>query len=220
MKPVINIDVISDVVCPWCYIGKRRLEKAVERLSEKFECNLHYHPFELNPDIPETGVAQKEHLVKKFGGEIRYDEITNHTAKVAADEGLHFDFHKQKVLPNTRTMHAIIAAAAEHGGQLPVVEAFLKAYFSEGIDLTKKENLLSIATRAGLDNEVTEKILKGDSFQAKVEVAENEFKKLGINAVPFYILNGRYGISGAQSTETFIKAFEEITAKEPFNESV
>jgi predicted DsbA family dithiol-disulfide isomerase len=219
MKPVIRIDVISDVVCPWCYIGKRRLEKAIEEQSGKFEFQLHYHPFELNPDLSENGVDQKEHLAKKFGGEIRYQEITSHTTQVAADEGLQFDFNKQKILPNTRVIHAIIAAAAEYGKQPPVAEAFFRSYFSEGIDLTKKENLLSVAKGAGLENEVVERILKDDSYLLKVEIAENEFKKLGVNAVPFYIINNRYGISGAQATETFAKAFEEITTTEALDES-
>ncbi|MBA4056571.1 MAG: hypothetical protein C0490_17785, partial [Marivirga sp.] len=162
----------------------------------------------------EKGVDQKEHLAKKFGGETKYYQITKQTTQVAADEGLQFDFSKQKVLPNTRMAHAIIAAANEYGKQLPVVDAFFKAYFSEGIDLTKKENLLSVATRSGLAAEVVEGILTDDSSLLKVVAAENEFKKLGINAVPFYIINKQYGISGAQATETFIKAFQEIATKD------
>ena len=219
MKPLINIDIVSDVVCPWCYIGKRRLEKAIEQLSERFEFQLQYHPFELNPEMPEKGVNQKEHLAKKFGGEIRYQEITNHTTQVAADEGLRFDFNKQTVLPNTRLIHAIIAAAAKYHKQVATVEGFFRAYFSDGIDLSRKENLLSVAQSAGLEVDVVEKIIRDDSSLLEVEIAENEFKKLGINAVPFYIINNRYGISGAQATATFIKTFEEISAKEPLNES-
>lgn len=211
---VIKIDIVSDVVCPWCYIGKRRLEKAIEQLSGTFQFQVQYLPFELNPEIPGTGLDQKEHLVKKFGSEAKYQQLTQHTIQVAAEEGLLIDFTKQKVIPNTRMMHAIIGAAGEYGRQLPVADAFFKAYFSDGIDLTRKENLLSVAVSTGLANEVVTKIIEDDSSLVQVAMAENEFRKLGINAVPFYIINNQYGISGAQASETFVKAFYEIATKE------
>lgn len=219
MKPVMKIDIVSDVVCPWCYIGKRRLEKVIEELSPSFNFQVRYHPFELNPDTPENGVDQKEHLAKKFGGETKYREITNHTTQVAASEGLHFDFSKQSVLPNTRVIHAIINAAQDHGKQNSVVDAFFSAYFSEGTDLSKKENLLSVAEGAGFPTEELKKVLEDGAALTNVIIAENESRKLGINAVPFYIINDQYGISGAQSHETFINAFREIAAKEVQNET-
>ena len=214
MKPVIKIDIISDVVCPWCYIGKRRLEKALTQLSDQFDFELEYHPFELNPEMPETGVNQKEYLAKKFGSETKYHQLTNHTTRVAAEEGLQFDFSKQHVSPNTRKAHSIIQASKEEGKQLAMTEAFFKAYFTDGIDLSEKGNLISVAVNAGLQKEKVEELLADNSALAEVAVAEKEWQKLGINGVPFYIINNRYGVSGAQPSETFVKALEEIGAVE------
>ena len=102
MKPVIKIDIVSDVVCPWCYIGKRRLEKAIDQLSDQYSFELEYHPFELNPEMPLQGVDQKQYLANKFGGETKYHQITEHTTRVAAEEGLSFHFNKQTTSPNTQ----------------------------------------------------------------------------------------------------------------------
>ncbi len=210
MKPVIKIDIVSDVVCPWCYIGKRRLEKAIDKLSDQYDFLLEYHPFELNPKMPEGGLDQREYLAKKFGGEAKYNQITNQTTGIAAEEGLNFDFSKQKVSPNTRKAHGIIHAAKEDGKQLDVAEAFFKAYFTEGTDLSKKENLISVAVESGMKREKVVQILADESMLIDVESAEQEMQKYGINGVPFYIINERYGVSGAQSTEVFVKALEEI----------
>jgi len=212
-KPKIKVDIVSDVVCPWCYIGKRRLERAIDSLKDRFEFDLKYHPFELNPEIPSGGVDQKSHFTKKFGGEDRYQKITNHVTQVASGEGLHFDFEKQNVTPNTRQAHSIIQLALPEGKQPAVKEAFMKAYFVDGIDLSKKENLLQIAETAGLSKSTVEKLLANDEGLKEVAKAEHELQKLGITGVPFYIINNKYGISGAQPTESFIEAFENIASE-------
>jgi predicted DsbA family dithiol-disulfide isomerase len=212
-KPIIKVDVVSDVVCPWCYIGKRRLEKAIDQLQDKFDFDITYHPFELNPTMPHEGTNQKEYLSKKFGGEERTSQITNHVTQVAAGEGLHFDFSKQHILPNTRTAHRIIQFAKQESKQLAVKEAFMKAYFEDGVDLSKKENLISVAVQAGLTKEKVEKLLSADEGLLEVVMAENELQKLGITGVPFYIVNNKYGISGAQPSTSFINAFEDIGSK-------
>jgi len=212
-KTAIKVDIISDVVCPWCYIGKRRLEKAIEQVADKYDIELEYHPFELNPGMPQAGVDQREYLSNKFGGEERYEQITEHTTSVAAAEGLHFDFSKQRVSPNTRNMHAVIQLAKAEGKQLLATEAFFKAYFTNGVDLSKKENILAVAVNAGLNKEKVEACLEDEKAKAQIAVAEKEMQKLGITGVPFYIINNKYGVSGAQLPETFVKAFEEVSLK-------
>ncbi len=212
-KPKIKIDVVSDVVCPWCYIGKRRLEKAVDLLQDKYEFELEYHPFELNPDMPVEGTDQKKYLTNKFGGEERYHQITDRVTIVAAEEGLHFDFGNQRISPNTREAHRVIQFAKQEGKQPEVKEAFMKAYFTEGIDLSKKENIIRVAAQAGLSKEKVEKFLSTDDGLAEVALAEKELQKLGITGVPFYIINNKYAISGAQPSESFVQAFEDIGAK-------
>jgi predicted DsbA family dithiol-disulfide isomerase len=213
-KPKIRIDIVSDVVCPWCYIGKRRLEKAIGALEDKFEFELEYHPFELNPDTPITGVNHQEYLTKKFGGgEARYQQLTSHVTQVAASEGLQFNFSKQHVLPNTRDVHRIIRLAKQEGKQLEVKEAFMKAYFEDGVDLSKKENIVSIAAQQGLAEEKVKALLSADEGLAEVALAQREMQQLGITGVPFYIINNKYGVSGAQPSATFVQAFEDIGTK-------
>lgn len=210
MKQRIKIDVVSDVVCPWCYIGKRRLERALQSLENEFEFDLEYHPFELNPDMPAAGADQKSYLVQKFGSEEKYETLTSHVAEVAQGEGLLFDMSRQKVSPNTRKAHSLIQLAKNSGRQQDMVEALFSAYFSEGVDLSKDENLVRLAAKAGLEKETIEKVLNDDNSLLQIALEEQEMYKLGISGVPFYIINKRYGISGAQASETFIKALQEV----------
>ena len=209
-KPMIKIDVVSDVVCPWCYIGKRRLEKAINALSDQYDFEVRYFPFELNADMPAAGLDQKEYLTKKFGGDDRYQEITDRVTTVAQHEGLTFDFNKQKISPNTRNSHRLILLAKEDNKHLEMVEALFKAYFTDGIDLTKNENLAEIASRIGMDRDKVKMFLESETGIAEVAMAESELHRLGVSGVPFYIIDNKYGISGAQSSETFIQAFQNI----------
>jgi predicted DsbA family dithiol-disulfide isomerase len=188
------------------------LEKAMHKLSDRFQFEVEYFPYELNPQMPVSGVDQKNYLSHKFGGEERYLEITGHTTQVAEQEGLMFDFSIQKTSPNTRDAHRLIQFAKENDKQLELVEALFKAYFTEGTDLSKKENLVLIATQAGLDREETERLLSTESGALEIEMTERQLQQSGISGVPFYIINNQYGISGAQPSESFVKAFEEITA--------
>jgi predicted DsbA family dithiol-disulfide isomerase len=210
MKPIIRIDVASDVVCPWCYIGKRRLENAIELVKDKFDFEVVYHPFELNPGMPKEGKNQKEYLSDKFGGDDRYEHLTNNVTSVASSEGLEFNFAKQNVSPNTRDMHRIIQLVSGTPIQSIVVEAFFKAYFTDGMDLSKRANLVDVAVNAGVDKARIENLLKSDELTAEVITAENQMQKLGISGVPFYIINNKYGVSGAQTAKTFSDAFNQL----------
>ena len=209
-KAKIKVDVVSDVVCPWCYVGKRRLEKAIDKLSDTYDFEIEYHPFELNPQMPVGGLNHKEYLTEKFGGEDRYEQLTGRVTQIAAAEGLTFDFEKQITSPNTRKAHVLIQLAHEKGKQLPVMEAFFKAYFTDGIDLSQDKNLLDVAVNAGLDRADAERALSDETSLVQVTLAEQEMYKLGISGVPYYIINNKYGVSGAQSSETFMKTFLDI----------
>lgn len=217
-KPTIRIDIVSDIVCPWCYIGKRRLEKAIDELSGEFEFEIEYHPFELNPDMPATGADHKEYLSDKFGSEDRYHQLTNHVTGIAAQEGLAFHYEKQNTSPNTRVMHSIVQLAKLEGKHKQAVEAFFKAYFTDGIDLSKTENLVAIAKSVGLENAADEELFADESALKQIALAEKEMGKLGIKGVPFYIINNKYGVSGAQASETFMKAFRDIALEPSAND--
>jgi predicted DsbA family dithiol-disulfide isomerase len=209
-KVKIRIDVVSDVVCPWCYIGKRRLEKALGQLSSQFDFDIEYLPFELNPEMPKTGRNQKEYLSAKFGGEERYQKITDNITRVAAEEGLKFDLRRQIISPNTREAHRLIWFAKQEGKSIAVKEALLKAYFEDGVDLSKKENLVSIAVKAGLDEKKVNLLLDSEEGLAEVLYAEQRNQQRGISGVPFFIVNNQFGISGVQPTEVFVKALTQI----------
>lgn len=208
--PKIKIDVVSDVVCPWCYIGKRRLEKAIDQLAGQVDVEVEFHPFELNPDMPKEGRNQKQYLSNKFGGPERYKQITANVTKVAAEEGLHFNFDKQEVSPNTREAHRIIRYAKTNGKQAAVKEAFMKAYFEEGVDLSKKENLLAIAIKVGLDETNVSSLLDSDEGLVEIELEERTYAQRGISGVPYFIINNKYGVSGAQPSEVFQQALLDI----------
>jgi predicted DsbA family dithiol-disulfide isomerase len=210
-KPVIKIAVVSDVVCPWCYIGKRRLEQAVSDLSGQFNFEIAYYPYELNPDMPASGRDQKEYLSNKFGGDDEYERLTGHVTQVALNDGLVFNYDKQNVSPNTRNAHRLILKSKEFGKEIALVEALFKSYFTDGADLSKNENLADIAASVGMDREIALKFLQGEAGTTEVIIAEKELQKMGVRAVPFYIINDKYGVSGAQASETFKEAFQNIS---------
>ena len=165
-KTLIRIAFISDVVCPGCYIGKRRLEKAISLTSDQFEFEREYLPFELNPHMSEEGADYREYFIKKFGSEEKFHQVTDHTKKVAAREGIEFNLDMQHKYPNTRNAHRIILLAREEDKQDDVLEAFYRAYFTEGLDLTKKENLIRIAVDAGLNGDKVDLLLQSNTGKA------------------------------------------------------
>ncbi|MCB0490782.1 MAG: DsbA family oxidoreductase [Cyclobacteriaceae bacterium] len=209
----IKVDIVSDIVCPWCYIGKRRLEKAIEELKGEFEFDISYLPFELHPNMPKEGRNQKEYLTEKFGGEERYHQLTANVTSVAAEEGLHFDYSQQQNSPNTRDAHRLIWLAKQEGVQPEVKEALLNAYFEKGVDLTKDDNLIDVAESAGLDRNKAMALLSSDEGLVEVEYLEQLNTQRGVSGVPFYIVNDKYGISGAQPSSSFVSAFRDISEK-------
>lgn len=209
----ITIDVVSDVVCPWCYIGKRRLERAIAELENEFQFEVNYLPFELNPQMPAEGRNQKEYLTEKFGGPDRYKKLTDNVTQIAKGEGLAFDYERQSMSPNTRDSHRLIWFAKTEGKQAAMKEALMKAYFEDGKDLTQLSTLIELATSAGLDREKVKTLFDTDEGSVEVQYLEQMNQQRGISGVPFYIVNGKYGISGAQPTETFVNAFRDISEK-------
>lgn len=208
-KTLLRIGIVSDVVCPWCYIGKRRLEKAMALTSDRFEFEREYLPFELNPHVPEEGADYREYFCGKFRREANYQERADHVKKIAAREGLEFNPEMQHRYPNTRNAHRLILIAREENKQEGVAEALFRAYFTEGLDLTKNENLIKIAVGAGLNGDKVDTLLQSNTGKLEIEMTETELQRLGITAVPLFIIQNKFLISGAQSVETFTKTFEE-----------
>lgn len=187
----------------------------MKELEGEFQFEVNYLPFELNPQMPAEGRNQKEYLTEKFGGPDRYQKLTDNVTQVAKGEGLAFDYDKQLKSPNTRDAHRLIWFAKTVGKQAAMKEALMKAYFEEGKDLTQKSTLVEIAAGAGLDSERINTLLSSDEGLVEVQYLEQMNYQRGISGVPFYIVNGKYGISGAQPSETFVSAFKEISEKTP-----
>lgn len=203
--------MVADLVCPWSYIGKRRLETAIQMSSDRFRFDVEYFPFELNPHLPDTGVDYRSYLCQRYGTEDRVQQLTDHLKAIAAGEGLDFIPEQQQVMPNTRNAHRLALFARNEGKQGQVVDALYDAYFTRGINLSDINSLIGIAVDAGLDGEKTTQLLHSNTGNVEIEMAEKELQDLGITSVPLFIIGDRSGISGAQPVEVFIEAFEKTS---------
>jgi predicted DsbA family dithiol-disulfide isomerase len=202
---MLTIDVISDVICPWCFIGKRRLEKALSGRP----ATVRWHPFQLNPDMPREGIDRKSYRIAKFGSWERSQELDARVAAAGEDEGIAFRFDKMARTPNTLDAHRIIWLAGERGVQDAVVEALFLAYFTEGEDLSDRATLAEVAADAGLDRAEVYELLASDKGIDVVQAGEEQARRLGVSGVPFFVVNGRVALSGAQPPELFRQAFEQ-----------
>jgi len=216
----LTIDVISDVVCPWCFIGKRHLESALAAWRKDHPGEeqpvVRWHPFQLNPQLPRSGVPRAEYIATKFGGPQRAKEIYARVANAGARAGIRFDFDRIAVQPNTLNAHRLIHHAGLGGKQDAVAEALFRAYFLEGADLSRDDKLADIAARAGVDRNEIDAYLASDEDEALIEDQDQHARSLGVEGVPFFIFNRRYSVSGAQPPEAILdvmaKAQEELAA--------
>src|SRR5262245_61400783 len=205
------IDIVSDVVCPWCYIGKRRLEAALDlyrqRRPEAPAPTVTFHPFELNPDMPREGISRADYIAKKFGarGYSAHDRLVH----AGAPLGIAFAFDRIARQPNTLAAHALIEAARQKGVQPAMKEALLKAFFVDGTDLTDNDTLVRIATEAGLDRNDAKAAVADELLRSAVAEDEEKARAMGINGVPFFIFNGRLAVEGAQPPEVLLEAMLE-----------
>lgn len=217
---MMNIEIVSDVVCPWCYVGKRQIEQA---LAEHARANpdaepprVVWKPFELNPTLPEGGMSRQDYVMRKFGAARAKDVYARVTA-VGAEHGIPFAFERIARQPNTVAAHSLIALAGEGSGPAPglqdrVVEALFHAYFIDGIDLTRNDNLVSIATGAGLDRGRAERRLADPAALQAVRDEEERARRMGVQGVPFFILDRRLALSGAQGSAALIEAIRQLEA--------
>ena len=212
-----NIDIISDVVCPWCYIGKRQIEAALALYAQQNpggdQPSLAWKPFQLNPQLPAEGMSRQEYVVQKFGA-ARAKDIYARVAGVGTEYGIAFAFDRIVRQPNTVAAHSLIALAGAAGQtadglQSRVKEAFLQAYFLNGVDLTKPENLVAIATAAGLDRSAVEQCLADPKSRQAVEQEDQRARAIGVEGVPFFIFNGKLAVSGAQGPAALLDAMHQ-----------
>ena len=213
--PTPVIDVVSDVVCPWCCVGKRHLESALATLAEAREPVpvVRWHPYELNPELPAEGVDRREYLERKFGGPARAAQIYDRVRRAGTQSGIAFDFERIAVQPNTRDAHRLVAWVQTRGDAGPIVEKLFRAYFVEGRLIGSHEVLADLAAEAGEDRGEAHEFLASGLGLDEVAQAEARASSLGITGVPFFIVDGRYGLSGAQPAEAFVEAIRR--ARQP-----
>ena len=213
----LGIDIISDVVCPWCFIGKRRIEAALElyraRRPGAPAPAVTWHPFQLNPDMPATGIDRDAYVKSKFGAD-RAGQIYGRITSVGKEVGIPFDFTKVTRQPNTLAAHSLIALAIDAGKQDAVVEALFRAFFLEGKDLTSADTLAEIALGAGLDTGDVKAFLASENARAHIRAEDKEARKIGVEGVPFFVFNKRIAVSGAQEPAVLLEAMLEAE-KEP-----
>ena len=206
---VLHIDVVSDVICPGCFIGKRRLEKAIAALDGQHEVRVRWLPFQLNPTMPREGVGRKEYRTEKFGSWERSLELDAQMVAVGDTEGIHFAFDRIERTPNTLEAHRLIWLADQQGVQDTVMEALFAAYFTDGSDIGKRQMLIDIVSEAGLERHRAEAMLNSDEGMDAIKEAEELSRRHRVDGVPFFIINGRITLGGAQPPEAFLEAFAQ-----------
>jgi len=205
----VTVDVISDLICPWCYIGKRRLERAIAALPGGTEVQVRWHAYQLNPQMPQEGMDRRAYRVAKFGSWERSQGLDAQVTEAARGEGLAFDLEKAARTPNTFDGHRAVWLAGEAGCQDAVVEALFRAYFVEGRDLGDRATLAEIVAGAGLDRDRASALLSGDEGVAEVRDEEEQARRIGVQGVPLFLFDKRLAVSGAREPAEFLRVFQQ-----------
>lgn len=208
---MLKLDILSDPICPWCYIGKHNLDKALEGVDEA-PFTLEWHPFQLNPDMPAEGMDRRAYLEGKFGGPEGAQQVYGRIADAAAAVGLFVDFDAITRTPNTLDAHRLIHWAGLEGRQNGVVTRLFEAYFTQGADLGAAPVLLAIAEAAGLDVAMIERLLGSDADAEDIRARDTHARNRGVTGVPTFVLANQYVLNGAQPTEVWSQVIAEIAA--------
>lgn len=206
------IDVISDVICPWCFIGKRRLEKAIAALNRQPDVRVRWHPFQLNPTMPKEGISRREYRIGKFGSWERSQELDAKLIAVGEAEGIHFAFDRIERTPNTVDAHRLIWLADQHDCQDAVMEGLFRAYFTDGRDISNRQTLSDVVIESGLERQLVEDMLNSEEGMEAIQEAGGLSRRHGVSGVPFFIVNDKVALSGAQAPETFLDTFRHAIA--------
>ena len=204
-----KVEIYSDTVCPWCYIGKRRFEGAT-RMRPDIDFDVQWLPFELNPGMPPAGVERGPYLARKFGDPERVLAMQAQLRELGSSLGIDFHFERARRMPNTRLAHEVLQQARAAGAQDPVAEALFKDYFEDGGDIGDPARLVAIGRAAGLDAADVERTLTSRRHAGEVEALERQAHEWGISGVPTFIFERIYAVSGAQETDVFLQVFDRL----------
>jgi len=207
----LKIDVVSDVVCPWCAIGYKNLETAVQRLEKDIDIDLQWHAYELNPDTPAGGNPHRQMLKDKYGmSDEQYESNHQRITDMGAKAGFEFNFRDEMRTSNTFDCHRLLLWAKDSGHQTDLKMALFQAYFTDTKDVNDRSVILEAVAQAGLDVDAARAVLESDQYAAEVRAEEERYQQLGIQSVPTYIVNDQYAISGGQPPEVFEQALRQI----------
>lgn len=209
---MVKLDIISDPICPWCYIGKTLLDRAMEAETEHpFE--IEWHPFQLNPDMPLVGMDRRAYLEGKFGGKEQAVKVYGQIDQHARDVGLELDLGAIKRTPNTLNAHRLIHWAGIEQRQSMVISALFRAYFKEGRDIGDVEVLADLADTCGMDAALVQRLLATDEDLEGIREKDAGFRKMGVNSVPTFIIAGQHAVPGAQSVEVWRNVITDIKSQ-------
>lgn len=213
--PTVTVDVISDVVCPWCFIGQKRLGKAVAE-TPGVKVEISWRPYQLDPTIPAQGLDRKQYMLAKFGSEARLKEIHDRIVPLGAADGIEFHFEDIKVAVNTIDAHRLIrwAASAGDGAQQRIVEALFAANFEKGENISDHAVLARIAGENGMDEAVVRSLLASDADVEAVRAEIEQAQRMGVTGVPCFLLDGKYAVMGAQDAAVLADAIRQVAAKQ------
>ncbi len=208
-----RIDIVFDTICPWCFVGKRRFDRAV-RLRPNIKPEIRYRSFLLNPDLPSQGVDRREYLDRKFGGSHQYDRIVEALVYTGKGEGINFALDKIRRTPNSANSHRLVRLAHTVGRQHEAVEILFSAYFERGLDIGNVEVLIRLAEESGIERHMAYAHLSSESDVNAVYTENARMHRLGITGVPCYIFNESRAIAGAQEPDILVKMLDMATAQE------
>ena len=215
----LKIDIVSDVVCPWCVIGFKNLQKAMIELQKEIEFEINWKPYELHPEIPENGYDKKLYMQQKFGDQAGSFSPYKQIEELGKELGFEFNFSKSERIPNTFRAHRLLWKAREFDLQSELSEALFEAYFTEGKDIGSIDILSEIASNLGMNKEKTTKFLESKEGGQETADEEMNFIEKSIGAVPTYFINDKYIIQGGQEPSTFVSFLNKILIKEKENET-
>jgi len=220
MSAPLKVDIWSDIACPWCYIGKRKFENGLAQFAGRDNVEVEYHSFELAPDTPVDFDGSEIDFLEKFKGMPagQLEQMLEHVTNVAAEVGLEYRFD---LLKHTNTLrgHQLLHFAKAHGKQREMKERLLKAYFTEGGHVGKIDSLAELAAEVGLDKDEARAALESGQYANDVQEDINQARAYGINGVPFFVFDNKYGVSGAQAAETFTQVLEQVAAERTSEDS-
>jgi len=212
----LRIDIVSDVVCPWCIIGYKQMQRALDQLPGVFNVRIHWQPFELNPHMPQEGQGLREHLAQKYGTSAQQSqEVRQRLIKLGESLGFQFDYYDGMRIYNTFLAHQLLHWAGEHDRQTQLKLALFEAFFSRRENVGDREILAVVAGRVGLDSEEARQVLADGIYAREVRSEQAQWIEREVHAVPMFFLNGSYGIPGAQESATFLRVFDKLRGRAP-----